>query len=363
MRFSIIIPVRKPLWFRLTLLSVINQSFPRSEYELIVVDNCGGGVIPVLNELEENLSQHKFKYVRSDPGRSNARNVGIDQVEGDIVLFLDDDMLASYRLIEAHNKYHENGFSVVMRGKSHHCLSIWYPDWFNNVSFQQRSLILKSSSTELLKYIEYVPEDPTDKEIPIINRQDIEGELEKVHALSVTEPSILESMFGDDLSNCYVPWAYGGAGNLSVWRNSLEKSGRFDERFDGWGLEDYDLQFRLYRNGERFAFGNNAVAFHQFHPRDWIKNYRSSLENYKYFCSKYSSPTLYLFLTHKLTNKLTLTEYNDFAMREQRGELTDLDISFAEQEYRNFLSLDEDALQRIAINTAERSLGQADTRR
>jgi len=69
------------------LRSLAAQPYP--DYELIVVDqNTDDRLVPVLRGYQ---SQIQLKHIRSAPGLSRARNVGLKFADGDIVAFPDDD--------------------------------------------------------------------------------------------------------------------------------------------------------------------------------------------------------------------------------------------------------------------------------
>lgn len=54
--------------------------------------------------------------------------------------------------------------------------------------------------------------------------------------------------------------------NLSFWRNDLERINGFDERYNGWGLEDSDLVIRLLHAGVRHKSARfSAPVFHLWH--------------------------------------------------------------------------------------------------
>jgi len=56
--------------------------------------------------------------------------------------------------------------------------------------------------------------------------------------------------------------------NFSLWRDDYERVNGFDQTFVGWGLEDYDLQQRLGRQGIRFrSILHHTVACHLWHPQ------------------------------------------------------------------------------------------------
>ncbi len=45
-----------------------------------------------------------------------------------------------------------------------------------------------------------------------------------------------------------------------------------DENYHGWGMEDTDLNYRLYKNGAVFRVNRNALNFHQVHPASKGRN-------------------------------------------------------------------------------------------
>lgn len=76
--------------------SLAKQSY--SNFELIVVDqNLDDRLIPVLSPYE---TQFQIIHLRSDPGLSRARNVGIQECCGDLVAFPDDDCCYPADLLE-----------------------------------------------------------------------------------------------------------------------------------------------------------------------------------------------------------------------------------------------------------------------
>ncbi|MDR1391594.1 MAG: glycosyltransferase [Clostridiales bacterium] len=96
--------------------SVVRQSLSKKDYEIIIVDNS-----PLCSDAEEIAAYFKLKYSEFEgfikyitvlpEGLSYARNEGIRKARGEFLLFLDDDILADYHLIEevfSTFKYHEN---------------------------------------------------------------------------------------------------------------------------------------------------------------------------------------------------------------------------------------------------------------
>ncbi len=97
MKFSLIMAsvgrIREPERF---LASLAVQTY--RDYEVIVVDqNRDDRLIPLLESYE---TQFSIKHLRSAPGLSRARNVGLKHITGDVVAFPDDDCWYPPRLLE-----------------------------------------------------------------------------------------------------------------------------------------------------------------------------------------------------------------------------------------------------------------------
>lgn len=98
MKISVIVPTYKPqayLWECLD--SIYNQTFPKSDYDLLIVLN--GCCEPYNSQIKDWLSAHKdlkVQYIQTDQGGvSNARNIALDKANGEYVTFIDDDDLIS----------------------------------------------------------------------------------------------------------------------------------------------------------------------------------------------------------------------------------------------------------------------------
>lgn len=103
MKISVIVPTYKPqayLWECLD--SIYNQTFPKNDYELILVLN--GCNEPFNSQIKEWLSKHsdlQVQYFQTDEGGvSNARNIGLDNVRGEYITFIDDDDYVSPRYLQ-----------------------------------------------------------------------------------------------------------------------------------------------------------------------------------------------------------------------------------------------------------------------
>lgn len=95
MNISVIIPTYKPqayLWVCLD--SMVAQTFPKEEFEVILVLN--GCTEPYKSDIEQYISSKMagmhVQFIHTEQGGvSNARNIGLDAAKGEYIAFIDDD--------------------------------------------------------------------------------------------------------------------------------------------------------------------------------------------------------------------------------------------------------------------------------
>jgi len=98
--------------------SLFAQNFPVRKYEVIVV--VDGSEDGTADSLREMRAPCRFRIVEQpNGGPAMARNSGARVAEGDLLLFVDDDMLCVPELLEAHVEAHRNeprtvGFGCIL---------------------------------------------------------------------------------------------------------------------------------------------------------------------------------------------------------------------------------------------------------
>lgn len=105
--------------------SLFDQSFPHEKYEIVLVDD---GSTDGTSQMMQGLnSPVDLTFIQQGKvGLSAGRNKAVMKARGEIVLFIDDDVLADYRLVEEHVRFHERYPGSVVKG------------WVNHVSTPQR---------------------------------------------------------------------------------------------------------------------------------------------------------------------------------------------------------------------------------
>lgn len=94
MQISVIVPTYRPQEYIYECLdSLYRQTLSADTWELIIVLN--GCNEPWFSKLNEYLDTHRFSNARliqtDTPGVSNARNIGMEQAQGEYITFIDDD--------------------------------------------------------------------------------------------------------------------------------------------------------------------------------------------------------------------------------------------------------------------------------
>ena len=102
LRVSVVIPTHNRKEKLLACLEALGrQTVLPQEFEVVVVDD--GSTDGTRGALEERSFPFALRYFRQDPaGPGAARNLGIAEARGELVLFIGDDILADERLIEEH---------------------------------------------------------------------------------------------------------------------------------------------------------------------------------------------------------------------------------------------------------------------
>lgn len=287
---SIIIPTRnKAKYLDLTLASFTIQS--HVDFELVMIDDGSEDDSGLLIDRYRDLLN--IKYIRqSHGGRSIARNVGIDKAEGDLLIFSDDDRIVSPDFVASHVNAHNSQLcsARAVVGRKCRVLSFWV----------QGELPLKESDFLYMMARGFGESHAflhkTDQQL-IESTSLVRNFHETMKGYTLPDASdnysFITETYSNELIGFHFPWMFGTTANMSVAASQVKSIGGFDPKYAGWGMEDTDLSYRLFRNGVRFIVNPSSINFHQVHPVNDIWN--DFGHNIYYFCNKFGSLEAYLF--------------------------------------------------------------------
>jgi glycosyltransferase involved in cell wall biosynthesis len=231
-----------------SLKTIARQSYPTEECEVVVVDD--GSTDETVIQIHANHYPFRLVFARLDavekfcPARP--RNQGLSLASGEIVIFLDADILCSSELISQHVAAHEQN----------------------------------DKPRAVIGYTYGFPADPADRTPEAMNPPPPHLLLEMLPSLITADPQhwgdSREQIYASsrDLIDHPMPWQVFWTNNVSLPRRLALDIGGFDEEFTGWGIEDIEFAYRLFQCGVVFTLSRKAWGVHYPH-RDHDLNKRS----------------------------------------------------------------------------------------
>lgn len=225
MFFSVVIPTfNRAETLRRVLEAFYKQSVDVRDYEIIVVNDGGSdNTARIVGEFKRRYKN--IRYVRQkNSGQGVARNKGIALARGKVIVLGQDDIIPTHDFLYEHQKFH-----YLYPGENDAVLGFtaWHPELVMN------------------DYMKWV-----------VNGSSILGKFggqqfayEKLHGKSTADYNFFYTS------------------NISV-KTSLFKKFPFDPDFSGYGWEDIELGYRMYKEaGLKLHYNSWAVAYH-FHQMD-----------------------------------------------------------------------------------------------
>lgn len=264
---SVIVPTRnKPEYLFVTLLSFCLQTLPHNQFEVLVISN---GENEEASQLNSDLSKIEYPFTLTvfnlEIGNpSNARNFGINHVQGKYIVFVDDDCPVAENFLENHLKSQINIKNHFVVG---YTIGIEATDYLTQI---KQSLIQKQHTVIL-------------HENKISNKLNQFSQSETSFLLSRMANAYHKNFSNETISLHFPHWILFVPRNLSISRDKIQL---FDTEFKGWGMEDWELGYRLYELGIRAIVNPKCINYHLSHGTS-SRRYASLLRNCWLFIKKH----------------------------------------------------------------------------
>lgn len=272
----------------LTLYSLECQSFNKSEFEVIICDDGSGD--NTLNMIRDHTFSFSITYIRSNEniGRPNMRNLGLKLATGDVIIFLDAEILVKPDFIAQHYHAHlQNNRLVVSGSLVLHGVYTKFDPEFNQDQIKQLEQILQNNQHKHYNLQEIIKDN---KVFTFLTKENV---LEQSYTHYSFEKSFAQiyrdnlfKYYGNDLKGFHFPWILFCTGNVSVRASGFQEVGLFEE-FPGYGWDDNEMGYRFYKKGYSFLNHTNLISFHQEHPvassnsNDAVKNFVRMFNKYQ----------------------------------------------------------------------------------
>jgi GT2 family glycosyltransferase len=210
-----------------TISQLLDQTY--TSYELIVVDQTAEHKM----ETKQFLTNHagKLRYFQLiKPSLPQAKNYGVQQAKGEVVVFIDDDVIIEPHWLHAHVKNFQDARIGGISGR-----------------------VLEEG-------------------VPVVNTTDV-GRVTRWGRVINNRTATVRTE---------IEWASGG--NSSFRRELIEEAGGFDESFHGNAIfEDTDFSFRLRQLGYIIYFDPEAAIIHLAIPQGGCETRKKDRCNYYYW--------------------------------------------------------------------------------
>lgn len=231
-KYSFVIPTYQSKKLIKNTLKALNYLELRSHicYEVIVVDDGStDGTYHYIQGVNEN---YKLEYIylprERDSSRARARNFGIKKASGNIIVFIDGDIIVKPNYLIQLDEYFGYSKDIAVVGT--------------------RLLLNENIEEDVLE----------DKSI-------FNEEMLKSYKLGIDFRHKIFNDLSYNASSMDTPFMFALTCNLAVPKRWIEMVNGFDEELKKWGIEDIEFVYRLYLKGLKVIINSRDEVIHQFH--------------------------------------------------------------------------------------------------
>lgn len=231
-KYSFIIPTYQNKHLLKNSLQVLNyiESDPDISFEVIVVDD--GSTCDTYNYIKDVNKNYRLEYIYlprcENSSRARARNCGIEKANGNIVIFIDADILVKPDYLLQLNKYYKYDKDIAVLGT--------------------RQLMNEEIEADIIK-----------------NKSIFNDEVLSSYDVNIDFRHGIFSDISYNAGSMDSPFLYALTCNIAVPKIWLDKANGFDEDLIKWGIEDIELMYRMYLKGLKILINSKNEVIHQFH--------------------------------------------------------------------------------------------------
>lgn len=295
-RVSVVIPTyNRCELLRKSLRQLTRQRIAASDFEVIVSDDGSSDDTKAVVDSFADRLRMKYHY-QEDLGfrAGEARNAGARLASAPILVFMDTGQMAGPDYLKHYLAAHADGVSRALLGYAHG----------------------------------YNPVQPMAGVSEALDRMPPEEVLahfkDEPAFFDVRHEELAKSDF--DLSRRALPWFLFWTLNCSLRADDFWAVGGFDEEFRGWGVEDLELGYRLYRHGVTLQVSRDAWVIDSPHDRDWPSNLRELAVNLLRMVGKYPEPVMEIGWALSTKGELLPWEEDYAALTAWGRKIRDLDV-------------------------------------
>ena len=215
-----------PEALELTLAALEGQTYPRELFEVVVVDD--GSRAPLVPSDGSPLNVRVLHQEDRGFGLARARNTGARAANGDILVFLDCDMLPEAGWLAEHARWHHAASDALTLGFRAHV--------------EVDGIDADAVRTRPGPLADLFAGRPADRPAWI------EFHMTRTRELTSDDDDMFRVVTG---------------GNLGISRSFFEWVAGYDETFTQWGAEDTEFGYRAYTLGALLVPARDALCWHQ----------------------------------------------------------------------------------------------------
>lgn len=231
-KYSFVIPVYQNRKLVINTLKALDylETTEAISYEVIIVDD--GSLDDTFQSVIFVPKKYPFIYTylprTENSSRARARNYGLKNVTGDIVVFIDGDIIVRPDYLLKLDRFFEQSTDMAVVG--------------------MRLLLNQSIDEQIVRN-----KSIFDKNI-----------LSSFYTGVDFRHQIFENL-SYNAGSMNVPFLFALTCNLAVPKKWIDLTDGFDEELKKWGIEDIEFVYRLCQKGMKIALNTKGTVIHQFH--------------------------------------------------------------------------------------------------